>query len=373
MRLRLSLLLASIAGSLSKSLLRKSGATIPGKVLLALYPQALQALSRGRTLILVSGTNGKTSTTKVLTQIISQLGTTLSNGTGSNLDRGSASALMQTSEYAVLEVDELYLAKVIEQTKPVAVLLLNLSRDQLHRMHEVKKVADRWRKASEQANQTTFIGDVDDPFIAYVLEGAKKNVRVSFGGRNHADGAVCPNCGKYLKWAMANFSCTCGLASRNYDSLQPAGSAAHRNAILANITGSVLNAPTIIFQEKNLERSLTKNFEGRTCSVRLVKNPASWSEALTTIKSENVILILNARQVDGIDTSWLWDVSFEELRGRNVTVCGERAIDLSYRLHVAGINSVLEKNFDQAMAKYESNQQIEVLAAYTAFFSMVSA
>lgn len=372
MRLNFSLRIAALAGFFSKKILRRSGETIPGKVLLTLYPKALIALSKNRKIVLVSGTNGKTSTTRALAQLISQCGTTVTNNSGSNLDRGSATALMKPSEYAVLEVDELYLPRLIAETTPFAVVLLNLSRDQLHRMHEVKKVAARWKHAVDTAPDTIFIGDVDDPFIAFALSDALKKIRVSFGGRHHSDGAVCPGCGKYLQWNSSGFTCACGLTNAKADTNRNPGSAAYRNAELANIAGAQLGAPQIIFDTKKLERAVEKKISGISSSIRLVKNPASWSEALAGLESSSVVLILNAREVDGIDTSWLWDVSFEALRGKKVVVCGERAIDMAYRLHVAGINNVLEKNSAAAFSHFTSKDKVEVLAAYTAFFGLVA-
>ena len=372
MRLRISLLISRLAGFLSQKILRRSGETIQGKVLLTLYPNALATLSKNRSIVLVSGTNGKTSTTRGLAQLISQLGTTVTNKTGSNLDRGSATMLMQPSQYAVLEVDELYLPRLIAQTHPRAVLLLNLSRDQLHRMHEVQKVADRWRTAVAAAPDTTFIGDTDDPFVAYALSAAKKSIRVSFGGRTHSDGAVCPSCGIYLRWTNTNFACACGLTNGKADENRAPGPAAYRNAELANITGAALGAKPMTFDIKSFERAVEKTISGIPSSIRLVKNPASWSEALATVKGQNIILILNAREVDGIDTSWLWDVSFDALRGKKIIVCGERAHDIHYRLHVAGIESTQERSVASAFAHFAPTDHVEVLAAYTAFTQLVT-
>lgn len=372
MRLRLSLVIAGWAGSLSKKLLGKSGETIPGKILLKLHPKALAQLASGRSIVLVSGTNGKTSTTKVLSEIISILGQTISNRTGSNLDRGCATTLMSPSEYAVLEVDELYLPMMIATTKPQVVLLLNLTRDQLHRMHEVKRVATRWADAVKGAPQTMFVGDIDDPFVSFALLNARKSIRVSFGGRRHPDGAACPACGSYLTWIGNNYSCRCGLDNQRADKLLALGTAAYRNSELANIAGGAMGCPRVEIDNSQLERSFIKEVAGVTCKLRLVKNPASWSEALAGIDSDGVILILNARQVDGIDTSWIWDISFEALRGKKISVCGERAIDLSYRLHVAGIENNLEPSFEVAVTSHKDSPSVDVLAAYTAFFAMAS-
>jgi hypothetical protein len=101
----------------------------------------------------------------------------------------------------------------------------------------------------------------------------------------------------------------------------------------------------------------------------LTKNPASWREALRGITGDKVILILNARGIDGIDTSWLWDVGFSLLRGKRVVVTGERGMDLSYRLHVQGVENNLVDGFREATSLFSGH--VEVLAAYTAFHGLV--
>jgi len=371
-RLKLSILIAKLAGTLSIRLLRKSGETIPGRVLLALYPRAISILSQNRKIICISGTNGKTSTTKAIVEIISKLGSVTTSPSGSNLDRGVATALMTKSEYAVLEVDELHLPRVISEAKPVAVLLLNLTRDQLHRMHEVKRVADKWATAAKSAPDTIFIGDVDDPFVALALNSAVKPLRVSFGGRKHLDGAVCPSCGVYLNWSGNNYKCSCGLTNSNPDELFEAGTAAYRNATFANVTGKVLGGGAIAINEQALERSVDRDYNGVKANLRLTKNPASWTEALNSVSGNDVVLIVNSREVDGIDTSWLWDISFTQLSGKRIIVCGERALDMAYRLHVEGIEVELTSNFNEAISKFAKGSQVYVLAAYTAFHELVT-
>ncbi len=375
MRLKIAVLIAKFAALLSNRILRRSGETISGRVLLALYPRAITELSKNKKIICVSGTNGKTSTTKALVSIISsisKLGTVATSPSGSNLERGVAAALMQKSDFAVLEVDELHLSRVIEEAKPKVVLLLNLTRDQLHRMHEVKRVADRWAKSASAAPETLFVGDVDDPFVAVALNSAAQSKRISFGGRKHQDGAVCPSCGKYLKWVRNNYKCPCGLTNSNPDEIFEAGSAAFRNATMANVVGKYLGAKPIAVDEKSLERSVDQIHKGVKANIRLTKNPASWTEALKSVTGDNAVLIVNAREVDGIDTSWLWDISFSGLSGKRVVVCGERALDIAYRLHVEGIEAEVSSSFNDAISKFESGASVQVLAAYTAFHELVN-
>jgi UDP-N-acetylmuramoylalanine-D-glutamate ligase len=363
---------ARLMGAASRKLLGKSGETISGRVMLSLYPNSINLLSDEKSIALVSGTNGKTSTTKSLTQIVSSLGKVTTNTTGSNLSWGVANALMNHAPYAVLEVDELHLPNVIAETNPKVVLLLNLTRDQLHRMHEVKRVADRWREACTKATGTIFVIDIDDPFLNYATQSASNVITVSFGGRRHPDGSVCPSCGKYMNWIGGIYDCSCGLNNKTADQAFPDGSAGYRNAILANVAGEIMGAKPIDVDERALERTITKEIGGSTATIRLTKNPASWTEALRGVDSGNVILILNARQVDGLDTSWLWDVSYASLKGKKVVVCGERGVDIAYRLHIEGVENTLVSTFEYAMSEFPAGSIVSVLAAYTAFFALAS-
>ena len=373
MRLKISIAISKIAGFASQKLLGKSGATIPGYLLLKIYPKALVELGKNRIIVLVSGTNGKTSTTRALTKLISQLGTTVSNGTGSNLDRGVATALMKKSEFAVLEVDELHLINVAKALNPRAILLLNLTRDQLHRMHEVKKVSQRWHDLAGQLPSTLFIGDIDDPFVSYALSASNLKKSISFGGRPHEDGAVCPACGTYLNWSSSGYKCSCGLSNQGADIKFSADSAAMRNALMANAVGEILGAQPGEINKDELERAVTKDINNSKVKIRLTKNPASWREALSGLSQNKIILILNAREVDGIDTSWLWDIDFSTLAKKEVVVTGERALDLMYRLHVQGINAKEVKTFSEAVNSFASGSNIETLAAYTAFHAIAGA
>ena len=375
------MLIARSVGFLSKSLGRGAGETLPGRVLLTLCPNAIELLSASRVVILVSGTNGKTSTTKELASQVRTVGTVVTSGSGSNLTRGVAGALMKDSVFAVLEVDELHLPAVVAATNPALVLLLNLTRDQLHRMHEVKRVAARWHEMCKAADPSTaFIADVDDPFVNYAITGAASAIRVSFGGAahgRHPDGAVCPSCGRYLDWNNGKYHCDCGLSNEYADHLYDGGSAGYRNFVLASIAADlagVQNALSNIELRndfRGMERATERVFAGVKARLRLTKNPASWTEALRGVTGKNVILVLNAREVDGIDTSWIWDVSYASLAGKRVVVTGERGADIAYRLHVQGVESTLVDTFDEAIAVFGVGS-VEVLAAYTAFFGLVN-
>ena len=371
-RLKTAVRVAHIAERLSKMILNRSGQTISGRFLLWISPEATSVLARKKIAILVSGTNGKTSTTHFLTKIVSQLGDVSTNSSGSNLNWGIANALSYAAPYAVLEVDELHLSNTISAVKPKAVVLLNLSRDQLHRSHEVKRIADRWADAISSVKECTFVIDVDDPYLNFATRNSTSVVRVSFGGRRHLDGAVCPACGKYLNWDGGIYNCSCGLNNKNTDRTFQDGPSSYRNAILANVAGEIIGAPPLDIEFEAPDRVITKEISGSSAIIRLAKNPASWIEALQSVNSNNVVLMVNAREVDGFDTSWLWDISFVSLQRKKVIVCGERGLDLSYRLHIEGVENTLVKSFEEAIEVFPVGSNISALASYTAFFALAS-
>lgn len=149
-RLALANIAGDIAGTLSKALKRGRGETIRGRAILAVDPKAIKKLAAGRDIVLVSGTNGKTTTTANLARILAE-GTDEKVSTsqfGANMSAGIAAALSSKprNRFVVLECDELYLPTMYELVAPKVIVLLNLSRDQLHRTGEVRKVANLWHK-----------------------------------------------------------------------------------------------------------------------------------------------------------------------------------------------------------------------------------
>ncbi len=106
---------------------------------------------------------------------------------------------------------------------------------------------------------------------------------------------------------------------------------------------------------------------GRRARLLLAKNPAGWTEMLGMIESDDrpVVLVVNSREADGVDVSWLWDVPFEELGRRRVLVAGERAVDLAVRLRYAEVEHRVVP--DPVAAIGSSGGNPDVLATYSAF------
>ncbi len=373
-RLTIASSAGNFAGWVSRFSGRGRGETIRGRALLALYPRALTELAKDRDIILVSGTNGKTTTTANLARILAD-GTDelVSTSTfGANMSAGIAAALMEKPAHrlVVLECDELYLPEMYNALAPKVIVLLNLSRDQLHRTGEVRKVAALWRKTFTR-DDVTLVIDRDDPFLEYAAGDAGHVLRVTFGGRRHPDAATCPACADLLSWATGDYECPCGLGSHL---AQVRGdhrlSGPARNTVLAieaaRLMGGVVPVETAQeLTEQAPDRVSTYHVGGIAVETRLAKNPESWRVALESITSSDVILAVNARGIDGLDTSWLWDVDYSPLLGKRVVCTGERRLDAAYRLHVQGITVEVAHTFAQAVSI--SDKPVQAIASYTAF------
>ena len=150
LRARLATTIGGAAGRVSRLSGRGDGSVIGGVLGLRMEPDLLRILAADRQIVLVTGTNGKTTTTRLITAALESLGQSVaSNAFGANMEAGLASALGRApnAPFGVLEVDERYLPAVMEATSPRVVTLLNLSRDQMDRAAEIWLVARRWREA----------------------------------------------------------------------------------------------------------------------------------------------------------------------------------------------------------------------------------
>src|SRR5579859_2488136 len=169
MRARLATTLSSAAGTMSRLAGRGDGSVIGGVIGLRVEPDLLALLSVGRQIVLVTGTNGKTTTTRLITAALGALGQQIaSNAFGANMEAGLVSALARApgAPLAVLEVDEKYLPAMLTATGARVVTLLNLSRDQMDRAAEIWLLARRWRAALAAAD-CRVIANADDPLVAW--------------------------------------------------------------------------------------------------------------------------------------------------------------------------------------------------------------
>jgi lipid II isoglutaminyl synthase (glutamine-hydrolysing) len=393
---------ARAVGGLSRQSGR-GGTSLPGKLLIRLEPRAITELSSRlpRGSVVVSATNGKTTTAAMIAAIFERAGIRLvHNRAGANMAGGVASALLAAArdsgridgELGLFEVDEFWLDRIMPELSPRAVLLGNLFRDQLDRYGELDAIADRWAAAiaalgpgvgvvlnaddpliadlGRLVPRATYFG-VEDPTVALpeMQHAADSKHCRSCGAAYNYDAIYlghlgvyrCPGCGRERpEPAVAAEEITLeGTRSSSFRLRTPAGFATVRLPLpgLYNVYNALAAAALCLELDVGLEtvvsglESVTAAF-GRAetiavgpveLSILLVKNPAGANEILRTLALEpgplDLLAILNDRTADGRDVSWVWDADFELLAGRvrRVTCSGTRAAELGLRLKYAGI------------------------------------
>ena len=392
-RLALARNAAATAGSLSRRLRGGSGLVIGGRVLLTVDPAAVAELSRDRDLTLVTGTNGKSTTTALTVAALGPDPAVATNRDGANTGAALAGLLATTGERRlVLEVDEGWLPWAIDRTSPRAVVLTNLSRDQLSRHHEVSSVAAAWREAL--ASVPLVIANADDPAITWAALAAHSQEWVAAGERWTSDSWVCPACSSRLKRSGADWACSScelrrpharwwldGASLRSAAVTVPLDLALPGRFNLANAAMAVVTAHltgSVPTAESAARLRAVSSVAGRFEAVRvgdhdlrimLAKNPAGWLELIDVLDRarHSLVLLLNADGVDGRDTSWLYDVSFAPLRGRTVLVQGRRATDLLVRLRHDGVAAEQVPGPLAAALRRLPPGRVDVVGNYTAF------
>jgi lipid II isoglutaminyl synthase (glutamine-hydrolysing) len=394
-RTRAAVAAGALASRVSRVLGRGHGAVIGGRVTLALDHQALTRLVGQRPVTIVSGTNGKSTTTRLVAEAISADRLAVANR-GANMPPGliEAAARRDAAEL-VFEVDELYVPDVVRRTRASTLVLLNITRDQLDRISEIRRIAELWRQMLDEASwPMAVVANADDPLVVWAVGDHTPVVWVAAGYRWRDDAALCPQCSRVrLMAADGGFTCECGLnrpdATWHVDNgnlVDPSGRV-HRidlqlpgefntsNAAMAIAVATLKNVaiePALRRLSTVADvsgRYVTRVVHGRTVRLFLAKNPASWAESLHLVASEpgrSAILLINARVADGMDTSWLWDVRFEDLQGRSIAVAGDRRVDMALRLHVGGVPHTVAPTLREAIDAVPAGD-VELLATYTAF------
>jgi len=380
-RLTAALLAGRMATGLSRRLGRGGGTVIAGHVVPRIDPTALRTVTRRlrHGTVLVSGTNGKTTTSRLISHILRQGEIqALHNRAGANLVTGLVSAVVaQTSlggwpraDVGLFEVDEATVPAALREIRPRAVLLTNIFRDQLDRYGEVHFVADLWAKAIRHLlPDTTLILNADDPLVA-TLGRERTDGAIYFGVSDagvgsheqpHAsDARICPACGAAFVYDvhyyghLGRYACPgCGLA-------RPAPSVEATSVTLRGDRGTEVTirtplgelratlslpglynvynalAATAVCLSLGLNpEAIRRGLESFTAAfgrlervtvgdrelfLALVKNPVGFGEVLSTIlagevRERTLVIAINDNFADGTDISWLWDVDFERLEG----------------------------------------------------------
>lgn len=382
---------ARVAEDASRMTGRGAGGVIGGRVIMALAPGAAHAMAQGRTLCLVSGTNGKTTTTALLSACLRTLGPVGTNADGANTRAGFVRALAASDQSRlVLEVDEGWLPWAVGQVRPESVVLLNLSRDQLHRHHEIARLVRSWQRGLLGAEHV--VANVDDPAVVMAALAARNQTWVSAGGQWRQDSAACPRCGRELVRTDDDWSCWCGLrrprphwsldgpelvgaGQRVALDLSLPGAVNRRNAAMAVATAARHGvSPRRAVGALRDISSVAGRYEVFTVGrhrarLLLAKNPASWLEALDVAAEARtpMLLCFNSEGVDGRDPSWLYDVPFDSLAGRPIVVTGRRATDLLVRLEMDGLQGVMRADDVSTALDLLPSGDMHVVANYTAF------
>lgn len=411
----------------------KGGTNFPGKVALKIDKNILKKVSKNYKVILITGTNGKTTTTNMIYTILKNNGNNvITNETGANMYTGIISCFIKNYKflhktfniYGVIEVDEANVKYVTKHIKPKIIAITNLFRDQLDRYGEVYNTLDKILVGIKNSPNSTLILNGDESLLgnldlknkilyygfktpitsknelslnadAKFCKICKHPYSYNFITYNHLGDYYCENCGfKRPKLtfyvdkinSLNSTSSTVEINNKEFI-INQSGTYNIYNALCAYSTGKYFNiSDSIIYDSlKNIKSSFgrqeTIKIKDKNLKIILVKNPAGFDEALNSInlddKSKSLALLLNDNYADGKDVSWIWDVNFEnlnQLKLNNIIVSGVRLYDMVIRLKVAGFNEKLFsicENYDSLLKQVESSHGyiVYVLATYTAMTS----
>ncbi|GGL35787.1 DUF1727 domain-containing protein [Phycicoccus endophyticus] len=407
---------AVVAGKTARALARRrgGGSAFPGLVAERLDPRILgRALAEVRGgIVVVSGTNGKTTTTKMLVALLRAHGrSVVTNPTGSNFTRGVLSEMLPQlplsgrlrSDMVVVELDEAHAMRFIEQVAPTHALLLNVARDQLDRFAEIDHTADLLARLGAASTQGV-VANADDPFIARAADAL--SVPVRWFGLDASIADRLPELTEHdarFEDDLAAREAGPGDArlrprdERAFDvvfddvtvgpvTLQQRGLAAMINATAATTTARLLLGDA--FDADRCARALAAVrppfgrgevvvVDGQPLELVLVKNPAGFGVALSTYGASPVatMVAINDNDADGRDVSWLYDVSFASLRERGVALTsGVRAYDMALRLHYDDVATErvvpdLEEALDAFVAAHPEEPK-RVFCTYTAMMAL---
>ncbi|AYE35407.1 Mur ligase family protein [Clostridium septicum] len=428
----LSIIASKITIFLTKTIL-KGGTTFPGKVALKLDKNILSKVSKGYKVILVTGTNGKTTTTSMIYNIVKESGyKVITNNTGANLFPGIVTTFIDnykffnktTDSYAIIEVDEANLKYITEYITPEIITVTNLFRDQLDRYGEVyttlTKILDGVKLVPNSTlilngdesllgkldikNKTVFYGfnaaisenkEIDVNADAKFCKFCKSPYEYNHITYNHLGDFYCTGCGykrseiKYAVNEIIDLTAESSTIKFNNLPITVSQSGVYNiyNALCAYAITKELGIDddtikkSLENQSSSFGRQEILNIDGKDIKIILVKNPAGYNQALDTIclnkDSFSTAFLLNDNYADGRDVSWIWDVDFEKLHTLNIDevfISGMRCYDMAVRLKIAGLDPnkfILEETFENLTEKIKtgSNNKIYVLATYTAMIN----
>jgi UDP-N-acetylmuramyl tripeptide synthase len=374
---------------------------IGGLVAMTLDRSILRQLAAGRRTVIVTGTNGKSTTTRMTAAALETLGpkgSVATNAEGANMDAGLVAALAahRDARLAVLEVDEMHVPNVADAVEPSVIVLLNLSRDQLDRVGEINVIERTLRAALGRHPKAVVVANCDDVLMTSAAYDSAEVVWVAAGSGWSRDSVSCPRSGEVIVRDQAHWYSTGtdfkrpsphwwfdddmlygpdGLALPMRLMLPGSvnrGNAAQAVAAAVALGADPVAAVTAVSEVDEVAGRYTAVRVGEhTARLLLAKNPAGWQEALSMVdkQADGVVIAVNGRVPDGEDLSWLWDVRFEDFAQTAVVAAGERGTDLAVRLGYAGVPHTLVHDPVAAIASCPPGR-VEVVANYTAFLQL---
>lgn len=428
----ISIIAGKITIFLSKNIL-KGGTTFPGTIALKFDKNILKTVSHGYKTILVTGTNGKTTTTSMITNVLRAEGyDVITNNTGANLFRGIVTCFIdnfrffkkKTNSYAVIEVDEANVKFVTEYISPDIITITNLFRDQLDRYGEVYSTLDKILEGIHKTPNTKLILngddslfgklDLDNTIIYYGFnKGITSNASIevnadakfckfckapyeyNFITYNHLGDFYCPNCGykrpelSYHVDEITELAADFSTVTINNTEVTISQSGAYNiyNGLCAFAITKELGVSTktiqdsLSKQDSSFGRQEEITVKDKSLKIILVKNPAGYNQAIDTLclnkEPFSTVFFLNDNYADGQDVSWIWDVEFEKLNSlpiKDIFISGIRMYDMAVRLKTAGLNQDnfhIEADYEKLTTLIEntSTNRVYVLATYTAMIN----
>jgi lipid II isoglutaminyl synthase (glutamine-hydrolysing) len=438
MRQTVAVFAGKATGALSRLSRRGGGTTLPGDVARAIDPNILRKLSKdlAKGSVVITGTNGKTTTARLISWLLEGAGhKVVSNRSGANLIFGATAAALESAgargrldaDWGVFEIDEASLAFAIDEIQPKAAIVLNLFRDQLDRYGELETIAKKIGSAlSLLPEGSRALLNADDPRVAEIgldlpnppLWFGLDDQRVAARELPHAaDARTCPKCGSSLKFDAVYvghdglYSCPNGDFARptpeltatniqlgGFDhlamdidntrfELQLGGLYNCYNVLAAFAVGRTLGLEPAFMADRLRDfrsafgRQEKLEFRGRNLNLVLSKNPAGFNETLRTAvdlaHGNSFLIALNDRKADGTDVSWIWDVDFEQLKGKSKVVLpsGTRAHDLAVRLKYANVDAMPPETdpgraLDVLVKATPEGETAHLLCTYTAMLDL---
>jgi len=424
-----SILTAKLILFLSKRIF-KGGSSFPGKVALKFDSNILSVVAKNYKVILVTGTNGKTTTTSMIYNIIKKSGNrVITNSTGANMLPGITATFIDNYKifgkkkpaYAVIEVDEANLKFITKYISPEIITITNLFRDQLDRYGEVYTTLAKIMEGLENVSGAKLVLNGDES----LLGDLNTNNDLCYYGFNvspdesklvdiNADAKFCKKCKHPYNYELITFnhlgSYICPNCQYQRPQLKYAVNAItemtpYYSKVIINETEIIINQPgvyniynglcafsickeigiedNIIFeslrnQASHFGRQEALSIEGKEVKIILVKNPAGYNQAIDTVsldeRAVSVAFLLNDNYADGRDISWIWDVNFEKMTSleiQQVLIGGIRNYDMAIRLKIAGFNTEafkISEDFDSLLGNIKNcpSDFVYILATYTA-------